>query len=226
MNSPQPDLSRFGSADIADALGKLGLDGYLPGLDSVSPVASQAGFKMVGRAHTARFVKIGEAGEAVEAHYVDVAPRDSVIVVETPEGSINAVWGGLLLTRARYLGCKGIVINGLCRDLNEQRANEFPVYTRKGSTSCLGAGGLSKLGYGLKCVEHGETITVKCSEEVKVDIAPGDWMVGDADGVVRIPQNSVLEVMRIANELMDVEGRCQKDLSQGTGLKESFAKWR
>ena len=50
---------------------------------------------------------------------VDSIPKGSVVMIKVPSDLPNAVWGGLMSARASFLGAKGVVINGNCRDLTE-----------------------------------------------------------------------------------------------------------
>ncbi len=54
-------------------------------------------------------------------------PSGSVIFVSCPAKTPNAVYGGLMSTRALASGAVGSVIDGRFRDLQEQRALEYPV---------------------------------------------------------------------------------------------------
>lgn len=40
-----------------------------------------------------------------------------------------ALWGGLMSTRARYLGCAGAILNGFVRDVDEIAELKFPVWS-------------------------------------------------------------------------------------------------
>lgn len=78
-----------------------------------------------------------------EKHFVDAAPADSIMVIQSPEGQIqvatdtsspltnssgvqNAVWGGLMSAGALKKGVRGVVIWGRCRDLAELRQSAIP----------------------------------------------------------------------------------------------------
>lgn len=63
------------------------------------------------------------------SHFVDSIPEDSVVFISQPRHFFTACWGGLMATRARKLGAKGIVIDGNFRDINEHRELEMPVCT-------------------------------------------------------------------------------------------------
>jgi regulator of RNase E activity RraA len=58
---------------------------------------------------------------------IDSVPAGSVIVISSPFKKSNAVYGGLMSTRARASGAVGTVVDGRFRDLDEQRALDYPV---------------------------------------------------------------------------------------------------
>jgi regulator of RNase E activity RraA len=58
---------------------------------------------------------------------IDSVPAGCVIVISSPFNMSNAVYGGLMSTRARAIGAVGTVVDGRFRDLDEQRALDYPV---------------------------------------------------------------------------------------------------
>jgi regulator of RNase E activity RraA len=105
----------------------------------------------------------------------------SVIVVEA--GDVDyAVSGGNVCAVAKRRGIAGFVVDGVIRDLAEVREDRFPVFAR-GVIPI--PGGKRELG-----VLNG---TVRCGG---VQVAPGDVVVADEEGIVVVPaaqQDTVLE---------------------------------
>jgi regulator of RNase E activity RraA len=62
-----------------------------------------------------------------DKHFADGIEKDSVVFISQPKGMYSACWGGLMSTRAKYLGAQGVVIDGNFRDINEHRGMGFPV---------------------------------------------------------------------------------------------------
>lgn len=56
----------------------------------------------------------------------------------------NALYGGLMSTRAKHLKCAGTIVNGRIRDLQEHRDLGFPVFAKGVGTASPGA--LMKVG--------------------------------------------------------------------------------
>ena len=64
-----------------------------------------------------------------QGNYVDAVPSGYALVVATPETASNAIFGGLLASRASVLGAAGIVTDGLVRDVREIAQLGLPVRT-------------------------------------------------------------------------------------------------
>lgn len=109
------------------------------------------------------------------------AAPGSVIVVEA--GDVDyAVSGGNVCAVAKRRGIAGFVVDGVIRDLAEVREDRFPVFAR-GVIPI--PGGKRELG-----MLNG---TVRCGG---VQVAPGDVVVADEEGIVVVPaaeQDTVLE---------------------------------
>lgn len=61
------------------------------------------------------------------APQIDSVPSGSIIFISAPSETVNAVYGGLMTTRAKALGVVGTIIDGRLRDLQEHRDLEYPV---------------------------------------------------------------------------------------------------
>jgi 4-hydroxy-4-methyl-2-oxoglutarate aldolase len=100
------------------------------------------------------------------------APRGSVLAVSIGDDTVRGYWGEVLTTAAEAAGILGLVIDGTVRDLGALEKHRFPVFAR-------GAGlrGASKTGPG---ATGGLTVLGEAQ------VAAGDWLVADMDGVVAI----------------------------------------
>jgi len=113
-----------------------------------------------------------------------------VIVIE--DGLDVAGIGGLMGTAAKARGMAGVIVDGGVRDLKEVRGLGLAIYARSVvPSSTVGRfAGVSK------------DVPVQCAG---VTIKPGDWIVADEDGVVRVPQEKVKEVLQRAQEIDERE---------------------
>src|SRR3954471_7480004 len=98
----------------------------------------------------------------------EAAPGD-VLVIATGGGT-RAVFGELFATEARRRGLAGIVADGFCRDLRGLRSIGLPVFAR-GTTPRSGST-VSRAALGA---------TIACGG---VQVAPGDIVFGDDDGLL------------------------------------------
>ena len=114
------------------------------------------------------------------------AAPGSVIVVEA--GDVNrAVAGGNVCAVAQRRGIAAFVVDGVIRDLAETRAIGFPVFARgvipiPGAKNVVGVFG----------------VAVNCGG---VEVAPGDIVVADEEGIVAVPGPRREEILQKAMAL-------------------------
>jgi regulator of RNase E activity RraA len=114
------------------------------------------------------------------------ATPGTVIVVEA--GDLDyAVAGGNVCAVAQRLGIAGLVIDGVIRDIGETRENRFPVVARGVIPIPGGKDLLGTIGSPVNCGG--------------VQVASGDVVVADEEGVVVVPVFDVDRVLQKANAL-------------------------
>ncbi len=119
------------------------------------------------------------------------APAGSVLVVDVGELPDYGYWGEVLTTGARARGIEGLIIDGGVRDIIAIETLAFPVFA-----STIALRGASKNQPGAV------NVPIRCGG---ASLVRGDWVVGDADGVVVVPGehlDTVLEqaALRTRNE--------------------------
>ena len=158
----------------------------------------RTGLKLVGRAVT------------VAAHD-DLMPvldglaragAGDVLVVEG--GSERALAGELFGNEALRRGMAGIVIDGYCRDTNELRELPLPFYARGALPRAAPAQAVP-----------GEPGTVRCGG---VEVAPGDILVGDDDGIVAGSPDALAAVLDAAEALQVTEAGMLTAIRSGISL--------
>ncbi|KAL1670064.1 ribonuclease E inhibitor RraA/Dimethylmenaquinone methyltransferase [Schizophyllum commune] len=221
-------LSELSTCQISDALIKLGVPhgGLLPDIHLKAPSQDA---RICGPAYTVRMVlSSNTSAPKLSGHFVDQAPEGSVIVIEAPPETKNAVWGGLMSAGAQARGALGVVISGRCRDLAEHRSLGFPVFARGQST--LGQSPFTRPS------EINVPLTIspipnvappsnlKHSEDAfpAAVVSSGDWIVGDEDGVVVVAQSMEEEVIEKALKGGEVDAKCMEDIKAGKGVQASF----
>ena len=154
--------------------------------------------KIVGRAWTALLRPVLKQDQTAYPNYalqiLDEAPAGSVLVYVL-EGSVEiAGMGNLMATTAAVRGLEGTVIDGAVRDIREIRQIGHQVFARRISPA-------TSVG---RLVSVAKQTPVKCAE---VMVRPGDYIVGDTDGVVVVPQEAAEKVIAL---LKDYDARESK----------------
>lgn len=175
------------------------------------------GLTLFGRARTGRYVPLNAPSTAANPYELEMDLIDSLrpgeVAVLACGGPTDwiAPWGELLSTAARARQAAGCVTDGLVRDINRIRAMRFPVFH----------GGIGPL----DTRNRAEMV----EKDIMVDIAgtrvtSGDWILGDADGVVVIPENRAEPVFRAALEKIAAEDTTRAELEGGDTLRAVFAR--
>lgn len=167
----------------------------LPPLEGIRPVAP--GLKLVGPAFTVRTYP-GDWAKPVEA--IDEAAPGDVIVIDAG-GVPPAVWGELATQSAVGKGLAGVVIDGAIRDAAEIRGLKFPAFARHISPQAGEPKGLGEIG-----------VPVRVAGQ---RVEPGDWLLGDDDGVVVLPGNRVVELANRAMDCLERENRIRQEILEG-----------
>lgn len=123
---------------------------------------------------------------------------------------------------AQARGAIGAVISGRIRDLAEQHAFGFPLFSRGIST--LGQSPFTRP----SAVQVPLYIAPQPSDAAieQVEVRPGDVIVADEDGVVCVPRELTEEVSELASRGREIDERCMVDIKAGKGVQESFKKHR
>jgi RraA family protein len=143
------------------------------------------------------------AGDNLLVHKaLDTARPGDVIVVDAGGVCDNAIIGELMSARARQRGIAGMVIWGAIRDSAEIAASDYPVF----------AAGVTHRGpYKNGPGEINVPINMG-----GMPVNPGDIIVGDADGLVAIPQAIAERVLASAKSILEKETKSMKEIVEGT----------
>ncbi|KAH7381369.1 RraA-like protein [Phaeosphaeria sp. MPI-PUGE-AT-0046c] len=212
-------LRAFTTCDISDALCALKYPngGFLSGLTMWSPERLSGPTKIFGPAYTVKYVRISEEAPKQDTHYIDQVPSDSIVFVSSPPNVPNAVYGGLMSTRAKYLGAAGAVIDGRFRDLEEHRALNFPLFARDIGTAPPYES--------VKVAAVNVPVKLQ-SEHQDMEIRPGDYLMGDVNGVVVLPKEKAGEVIALMAKRVEADEKVREGLTKGLSFKEASAVFR
>jgi 4-hydroxy-4-methyl-2-oxoglutarate aldolase len=170
---------------------------------------------LFGRARTGLYMPRYQVAEGEDPYEVEIALVDDLkpgdVAVFACGGPTDRIapWGELLTTAAQVRGATGCLTDGLIRDIKPIREMAFPVFHG-------GIGPLDSKGRG-KMMEM--DCRVVCGG---VEVAAGDWVFGDADGVVVIPQGVAEETFAKALEKVAAENHTRDELRAGRTLREVF----
>jgi 4-hydroxy-4-methyl-2-oxoglutarate aldolase len=188
------DLAAAGTPLVSDILGALGLRARP--LDRLRSVGAQAAC-IAGPAVTIRYAPVADgrpfaqapvlAGEVIEA-----AEPGSVLVVAAA-GADYAFWGDHLSHQAAVAGLAGAVVDGKIRDAVGIVDVGFPVFALAQRTPETYLGRYE----GVACNE-----TVQCAG---AEIAPGDFIVADGDGVLTFASRALPAVRRGLAAMADLD---------------------
>jgi len=186
------ELAKMVTPHISDSMERLYAGGH-----QLRPMHKEG--KLAGPAFTVRTA----AGDNLLVHKaLDTAQRGDVVVVDACGWLDNAIIGELMATRAKQRGIAGIVIWGAIRDSAELGAGSYPVY----------AAGVTHRGpYKNGPGEINVPVVIG-----GMPVNPGDIIVGDADGLVAIPQDQAERVLASAKSILEKETASMKQIVAGT----------
>jgi 4-hydroxy-4-methyl-2-oxoglutarate aldolase len=201
-------LAKLDTCAVSDGMDRLGLKGATYG---VRPMWSCP--KIVGRAVTMKIKPVGleKPKQHLGTAAIVAAQPGDVIVVDNGGQPDGSCWGGLLSLAAKTKGISGIVIDGACRDIDESRDLEFPVYAR-------GA---------LPMTARNRVMQESFNQEIQfagVQVHPGDLVIADGSGVVVIPRSQEEEVVKEAEAVAATEARMADGIRQGMSVLEVLEK--
>jgi regulator of RNase E activity RraA len=206
------------------------------GLRAISPRGlaplDPATCRFAGRAVTVRYLPLREDRAAALSPYNTEAPffdaweqtrPGDVVVIDAAGREDAGILGEMLATRLQRLGAAAVVCDGGMRDVVALRALGMPIVCRGPAPASSTAG--------LMLVDHGLPVSVG-----GVTVFPGDWVVGDEDGVVICPAASWEKARaEVANrEAIEAYVRLRVEAGEPVrglypptdAVREAFARWQ
>jgi 4-hydroxy-4-methyl-2-oxoglutarate aldolase len=184
-----PDVEVSPEALLALGAATLGESGGRPMAPRIA--AAWPGAAVAGPAYPVRC----SPGDNLAIHAATAkAPAGSVLVVTVgfnpdaapDDDAVRGYWGEVLTTGAQARGIAGLVIDGGVRDRDALEAHRFPVFAAQ---------------IALRGATKNQRGTVNAAVDVGgVTVQVGDWVVGDADGVVVIPGDDLGAALAAGNQ--------------------------
>jgi 4-hydroxy-4-methyl-2-oxoglutarate aldolase len=201
LNRPDTLLGELAKQSTATVHEAMGRRGALP--SAIKPVATM--MRVCGPAFTVDSPPMDNLllHQAIYA----AAPGD-VLVVRVGDYHEAGYWGDIMSVAAQARGLAGLVIDGGVRDSRELAEMNFATFSRglciKGTTK-HGGGALNRP------VAIGSVV-----------IAPGDIVLGDADGVVVIPKADAQAALEASVRRVAHEDEVKRQLRAGKSTLEIY----
>ncbi|MGE4528906.1 MAG: RraA family protein [Rhodospirillaceae bacterium] len=179
-------------ANVSDCMGRLSAGGC-----GLRPMHREG--VLAGPALTVRV----RPGDNLMLHKaIDMAEPGDIIVCDGGGELTSALMGELMLARAISRGVGGVVINGAIRDCQAFLERNLPVYalgiTHRGPYK----DGPGEIGF-----------PVSLNGMV---VAPGDLVIGDADGVLAVPRAAAADILKRTQAKNAAEVKQMEAIRQGT----------
>lgn len=212
------------TADVIDALDRYNVHGVTIMSEEIRPLFND--IKTVGVALTIRLTKVREpipkmTPEEYERYATDwykkrnnaelflkMSEPGHILVADAGGYTQVGFWGSFIALVARDRGIVGLVIDGGCRDVGEIRKERFPVFCRGiGRTETIGRQELRPEDVNIPVTVGG------------VLVEPGDFVMGDDDGVVVIPRALADVVSERALKQFQDDRRAQRPYLDKFGIR-------
>jgi 4-hydroxy-4-methyl-2-oxoglutarate aldolase len=180
-----------------------GLGALAPTIRSIRP-----GMRVAGPAFT---VKIFPGDNLAVLHANGLAQPGDVLVIDAGRtDDTMVVWGASSTIAAQMRGIAGVVTNGAVRDLDEMIKVGLPIFA---AGVCLRANAKNHPGWLNIPVTVGDVV-----------IAPGDFVIGDSDGVVVVQKDRLFEVLRKALVQREAEKERDRRIRSGESIQTAMGR--
>lgn len=205
---------RITSAILSDSLDAAGLRNQV--LERrLAPIVP--GSRAFGRATTVQFAPslVDQPDDPYRdaIDYIDSVRAGQLVVIATHESNASAFWGELFSAAAKGAGAVGVITDGNLRDTDKIAALQFPAFSRS----------RRPIDYRARMCIVGTDVAVSVSG---VQIAPGDLVLADDDGVVVVPSAREDEVLTLARERARRESTVLFELLGGESLRAVWDRHR
>jgi regulator of RNase E activity RraA len=208
-------LKSAGTAVIADVFDSLGI--LPPVLDnqlsSVGEPVAYAGPAYTISGETQSFT----GGDRTKLKAIDDMPPGIIAVWASNDAKGVCCFGDLLASAMKARGCVGAVVDGGVRDTLFLRSLGMPVVSRY-RTPAQGIGRW-------KVSAAQQPVRTRGALTDWITVNPGDTIVGDADGVIAIPQHLLQEVVAKVAEWAESDTNARDEILNGLPLLDALAKY-
>jgi 4-hydroxy-4-methyl-2-oxoglutarate aldolase len=208
-------LAQLETGQVADVLAEAGLPDQALSAD-IRPTGKSVSFAGVALCARGRlYTRTRREVPSLPNTALDSSVFPGAVVMIDTGGFVGgACMGGLIAASLQRGGAVAVVSDGAVRDVAGIDALGLPTFARV-ATPVAGA-----RRWGL--VALGEPISMPGQTAASVIVHPGDLVLGDADGVVVIPQHCARGVVEDTEELGRIEARMAEALQAGRPRADVF----
>lgn len=208
--------ARVDTSNVADVLDTLG---YVhQSLASDFRVFPAGSARLAGWAHTIRgqMMPYGLGGDPDKMRAcAQLQPGE--VSVWSGDGEGVCYFGELIAIGMKERGCVGSLVDGGIRDIKWIGELDFPVYARYHTPTQS----ITRW----KVTGSQVPVFLRGATSKTVSVSPGDFVLGDQDGVVIIPAAVVIPVLEKAEALTRQEESIRAELRNGLTLADALAKF-
>jgi len=213
-------LERLDSAAVSDVFDAMGLPNQIlsthirpivPNIKVAGPAFCIRGMTSAGSVVPPPAGKFNPAFEIDRAIY-----HGCVAVIETGRHKEGAIIGGNVALSYKLRGCRGAVVDGGVRDIQELTDIDFRTFAAS-TTPMSSKGRWSFVDYEIPIAMPGHYANW-------VRINPGDLILADPDGIAVIPKDISEFVVSAAEEIVRVEQLIKEELRAGADREEVYGR--
>ncbi len=175
--------------------------GHFPGVNFMSPRIKpvRKDLKVAGPAYT---ISMGGCDSSVLYEAINLAAEGSVLVIDRKGDNTYACVGEFVALSAMVKKIAGIIIDGPATDVLALEEMDIPVF-------CTGISPVTTSVWG---ISGSHNIPIQCGG---AQVKPGDIILGDADGVVVLPDEDIHDILQKALEKTEEEEKKREAYRKG-----------
>jgi 4-hydroxy-4-methyl-2-oxoglutarate aldolase len=132
---------------------------------------------------------------------MSLAKPGDVLVIDGKGDQTAALMGTIMMTACKQLGLAGVVIDGAVRDSLEIDEMDYPVFAAGTNPNGPTKNVPGRIGHPVQCGG--------------VTVHPGDFVLGDADGVVVVEREKIASLIPLAQKKVQDESARIQQIKQG-----------
>lgn len=142
-------------------------------------------------------------------------PAGGVLVLDTGADDGCAPVGGFMAATFKASGCAGLVVNGAVRDALELLELGLPTFIRSHSPA--------NASRRWQLTEIDAPVSMPGARGTAVTVNPGDFILGDIDGLVVIPRQFAEQLIEDGERLQAIEQTIREEIQSGATREKAFA---